>query len=155
MSKKVYVALRALPWARLNVAIGKTPDGKVHTVQASGDDNNAGFLPVYWSKEAAEAANPGSEIQEGVVAEDWGKGNKPQGEQGFLFFGEDTEKMSKKQLVDLARVAEDRINLNLVVMARERALGGKAPSARFGEDKLRNYLTELRQASQTQPPAGK
>ena len=72
MSKKVYVAMKALPWNSLDVAIGKTPEGKVHTVKAAGDDRNAGFLPIYWSREAAETANPGSSITEAMVANSWG-----------------------------------------------------------------------------------
>jgi hypothetical protein len=72
MSKKVYVAMNALPWNSLDVAIGRTPEGQVHTVKAAGDDRNAGFLPIYWSREAAEAANPGSAITEAMVADSWG-----------------------------------------------------------------------------------
>lgn len=149
MSKKVYVALRALPWERLNVAIGKDTEGKIHTVQAASDEQHAGFLPVYWSEEAARKENPHAEIQIGEVSDTWGdpEEGKPLGAQGLVLFGQSVDDLDRKGLVDLARTAEDKLSLRMVLMARERILGGKEPTTRFGEDRLRKYLTELHTAS--------
>jgi hypothetical protein len=147
-SKKVFVALRALPWHALNVAVGKTEDGKVHSVKAQGDDKHAGFLPVYWDAESAQAENPGAEIKEGAVGEFWGQLNVPQGDQGTVMFGEDVETLSNKDLVKLAKTAEGKLSLTLVALARERHLESKAPSARTGKDKLKVYIRELHKAHQ-------
>jgi hypothetical protein len=152
MAKKVYVALRALPWERLNIAIGTNPKtGKVHTITANGDDNHAGFLPVYWDEETARKENPNAQIQPAEVGDDWGKPEleKAQGDQGLMLFGKNVEGMEKKELIDLAKLAEDKLPIQLVMLARERALKGKAPTSRFGAKKLKTYLSELHTATQS------
>jgi hypothetical protein len=151
MPKKVYVAMRALPWERLNIALGKNPEtGEVHSINANGDDKHAGFLPVYWDEEAAKQENPNAQIQEGMVGDDWGKPEleKAQGDQGLVLFGKNVDEMNKGGLVDLAKIAEDKLTIPMVLLARERALGGKEPTTRFGAKKLKKYLEELHAASQ-------
>lgn len=153
MSKKIYIAMNAIPWESLAVAIGKTPEGEIHSVKASGDEENAGFLAVYWTREAAERAHPDIEIKEGEVGDNWAVSNVPQGDQDMLILGHDIEAMEKGEMLTLAKSTEDKLGLTVVAMARARVLKGKPPTARLGAKKIKAYLTELHTAVEatTQP----
>jgi hypothetical protein len=67
---KVYVSMNALPWEQFTVNV-PGPDGQPQNVRAESNSVNAGFLPIFWTKEAAEAAFPGHPISEADVADDW------------------------------------------------------------------------------------
>jgi hypothetical protein len=69
---KIYVALHATPWEKFSIAF-QDPEHpeKTHTVKASSNDVQAGFLPLFWRKEDAEKAFPDVEIQEAEVNDNW------------------------------------------------------------------------------------
>ena len=62
---KIYAVLFATPWEKFFV---ETPEG---SIQAHSSDTFAGFIPLYFSREAAESAFPGQQIQELDVEEGW------------------------------------------------------------------------------------
>jgi hypothetical protein len=141
MAKKVYIVLRAMPWHNLNVAIGQDEDGNTHTVAAAGDDNNAGFLPVYWSEEAAREAYPDAQIKAGEVGDSWGQQEAPQGAQSMTL---DMDSLDRPALLALAKDTEKTLTEDAVQVARDAVLKGKAPTARLGKRKLRGYIACLR-----------
>jgi hypothetical protein len=69
---KVYVAMHAVPWERFSITT-EHPINAEHTmtVAASSSFERAGFLPIFWSKAAAEKQYPDVEISEAEVADDW------------------------------------------------------------------------------------
>lgn len=157
--QKIFLAMRALPWEKLTIQDGPAnPDGTKKVVTAHGDHNNAGFLPVYWDEEAAKAANPGSEVKEAAVGDDWAhrpplpKNGKhpPQGDQKRLEF----EGLDKKGL--LSKITEFEKDLgekgmdSIVKAVRGFVLGSK-PLSKAGKDKLQNYVTALSKVSETRP----
>ena len=67
---KVYVALKALPWESFKIeATGA--DGQKGTVQAKSSAVMAGYLPVFWSEEAANTVLPNASFQELELEDDW------------------------------------------------------------------------------------
>jgi len=65
---RVYVAIHAVPWENYHLTIDGIPDKRI---SGKSDDRTAGFLPIFWTKEAAEEAFPGATISEADVSEDW------------------------------------------------------------------------------------
>jgi hypothetical protein len=138
-TKTVYIAMRALPWDRLNVALPAPPDanGNQPSVTAKGDDKRAGFLPIYWSQEAAEADNPGVQIQVGTVDGSWGQAvlskqdtlNRP-----------DFEKLDKDGLIDFARKIETRLAPERVKELRGEHLNGRRPGKRHSQSRLIQFI---------------
>lgn len=154
MSKKLYIAMRPVPWERLNMLTGEVDEnGEKKVVTGKGDHFTAGFLPIYWSKEAAEQANPGAQIQEGEVADEWWErppAPNPQGDQvkeKVVMFGEeDIDALDKKSLIKLVKKAEDEFASrelgNLVPAIRGAVLGDKGP-AKANKNKLKSYVAAL------------
>lgn len=138
--KTVYVAMRAMPWDKLTVALpgSKNPDGTQPGITAKGDVEHAGFLPVYWLKGAAEKENPGSIIQEALVPDDWAvpaASATQQAENRPNF-----EKLDKAGVVAFAFKAETALGDETVQSLRKQILKGRAPSTRHGTERLLAYI---------------
>ena len=67
---KIYVALEALPWESFTVE-AVDAEGVQSIVTAHSTDTLAGYLPVFWSEEAAKTVFPNAQIQEVEIADDW------------------------------------------------------------------------------------
>lgn len=69
---KIYVSMHPLPWEQFSM---KIPDpakpGGTLTIQAHSSASRAGFLPIFWSQEEAEATFPDVAWQAAEVADDW------------------------------------------------------------------------------------
>lgn len=69
---KIYVSMNPLPWEQFSM---KIPDpanpGESLTIQAHSSANRAGFLPIFWTQEEAEATFPDVAWQAAEVADDW------------------------------------------------------------------------------------
>lgn len=69
---KIYVSMNPLPWEQFSM---KIPDpatpGETLTIQAHSSASRAGFLPIFWSQEEAEATFPDVAWQAAEVADDW------------------------------------------------------------------------------------
>lgn len=63
---KIYVAMNAVPWERFSV----TTEDKI-TISAQSNEEQAGFLPIFWSREQAERHYPGVDVSEAEVSDDW------------------------------------------------------------------------------------
>jgi hypothetical protein len=154
--QKVYMALRAFPWEKLTVQDGPpNPDGTKKVVTAHGDFLNAGFLPVYWTEEAAKAANPDTEIKEAGVGDEWAKRpnppgnvNTPQGDQ-FDFIG-----LEGKDLVAKVKETEEILKAKGMESVGDAIRGfvlGKASKKKIPDEKLRSYLMALHKVLDTKP----
>ena len=62
---KVYVAMQAVPWEDVQIQIEE------RTIQMNSDTVKAGYMPLFWSEEAARTAHPNAEIVSGDVPDDW------------------------------------------------------------------------------------
>jgi len=154
--QKVFLAMNALPWERLTIQDGPPqPDGTVKKVTAHGDYFNAGFLPVYWSEEAAQKANPGAKIQEAGVGDEWatrpappGNVQTPQGDQ-FDFTG-----LEGKDLVAKVKETEEILKAKGMESVGDAIRGfvlGKASKKKIPDEKLRSYLMALHKVLDTKP----
>ena len=69
---KIYVSMNALPWEEFVVTAPDPRDASQNIqVKASSNASRAGFIPLFWSAEEAEATFPGLPVQEVEVSDDW------------------------------------------------------------------------------------
>lgn len=66
---KIYVVLNALPWEEFTITVTDNNESKI--VRAASNEKCAGFMPIYWSEEAAREAFPSCQITSADVADDW------------------------------------------------------------------------------------
>jgi hypothetical protein len=67
---KAYMPMSAFPWEHFRVRVSGEGETAIY-VSGKCDDRNAGFIPLYWTQEAAEAAHPGKPAHEIEIASDW------------------------------------------------------------------------------------
>jgi hypothetical protein len=153
---KVYVAMRALPWEKFSIITGEAgPDGQKPAVSAKGDHRNAGFLPVYWTEDAAKEANPGAEIQPAMVPADWHvRPAQPLGDQKRLSIRGDLRAVKDKEILyGLAVKAEEHFTSHFpegdLLPLREAHLDGKGPTKRMAAKRLRAYIEGIAAATHT------
>ena len=62
---QVFIALQAVPWEDVQI---QTQQG---AVRLNSDMGKAGYMPLFWSEEAAREAYPNAQISAGQVPDDW------------------------------------------------------------------------------------